>query len=505
MNSSICKNASICICSTLVNWDAIDPHIKQFGKEIAVVKGDGCCFLSSVMKALSVDCGQKVQRESLANQVLHHMYENSKYYASFHEDGSARAMLKQAKEFLLCGQYILNVADVCVAATANYLRMNLYIFKNLGGKAVIIQQRSAIEKSTKGLFLRFSHKPTGSCIGNHYDVIVNIETISFHPLVATAEIITTTSILSGTKSEPSHLHPKSKQHLPNLPPLPEPELKPEQQQEFQIKLEPTEPKPEFVPEEGFETKVEPTEPKPEFVPEEGFETKVEPTEPKPEFVPEEGFETKVGPTEPKPEFVPEEGFETKVEPTEPKPEFVPEEGFETKVAPTEPKPEFTIPYTEDSTTLESSMHQLPLILHCPEEEFIPPPAIHRRKWAKSTINMSTFSNITPEVADRMPWIPDGDHIYIIRCEEDYWHDKQIDGYPWQMKKSSHTGLVGIKKFGACRGSFICLNDDCPIYTAEHIRNRVDFMKENFGAYSCSNCKVFVQCRQCNARKVTEFD
>ena len=333
-----------------------------------------------------------------------HMYENSKYYTSFHEDGSARAMLKQAEEFLLRGQYILNVADVCVAATANYLQMNLYIFKNLGGKAVIIQQRSAIEKSMKGLFLQFSHKPTGSCIGNHYDAILDIKTIS-------------------------HLHPKSKQRLPNLPPLPEPELEPEQQQEFQIKLEPTEPKPEFVPEEGFETKVEPTE----------------------------------------------------------------------------PKPEFTIPYTEDSTTLESSTHQLPLILHCPEEEFIPPPVIHRRKWAKSTINMSAFSNVTPEVVDRIPWIPDGDHIYIIRCEEDYWHDKQIDGHPWRMTKSSCTSLVGIKKFGACRGSFICLNDDCSIYTAEHIRNRVDFTKENFGAYSCSNSKVFVQHRQCNARKVTEFD
>ena len=62
--------------------------------------------------------------------------------------------------------------------------------------------------------------------------------------------------------------------------------------------------------------------------------------------------------------------------------------------------------------------------------------------------MSAFSNVTPEVVDRMPWIPDGDHIYIIRCEEDYWHDKQIDGCPWRMMKSSCTGLVGIKKFGA---------------------------------------------------------
>ena len=74
-----------------------------------------------------------------------------------------------------------------------------------------------------------------------------------------------------------------------------------------------------------------------------------------------------------------------------------------------------------------------------------------------------------------------------------------------MTKSSRKGLDGVKKFRTCRGSFIYLNDDCPIYTAEHIRNRVDFTKEKFGTYSCSNCKVFVQCRQCNARKVTEFD
>ena len=64
---------------------------------------------------------------------------------------------------------------------------------------------------------------------------------------------------------------------------------------------------------------------------------------------------------------------------------------------------------------------------------------------KSTINMSAFLNITPEAVDRMPLIPDGDHIYLIRCEEDYWHDKQINGQPWQMTKSSHKGLDGVKK------------------------------------------------------------
>ena len=57
--------------------------------------------------------------------------------------------------------------------------------------------------------------------------------------------------------------------------------------------------------------------------------------------------------------------------------------------------------------------------------------------------MSVFSNVTPKAVDRMPWIPDGDHIYLIRCVEGYWHDKQING--WQMTESAHEGLDGIKK------------------------------------------------------------
>ena len=133
------------------------------------------------MKALARDCRVYVQCDSLANQVLDHMCEHSKYYASFHGDGSTQSMLKQA-EFLLCGKYILNIADVCVAATANYLHMNLYIFENLGGKAVIIQQRSAIEKVTKGLFLHFTCKPNGTGHENYYNAIVDMESIPFHPI-----------------------------------------------------------------------------------------------------------------------------------------------------------------------------------------------------------------------------------------------------------------------------------------------------------------------------------
>ena len=161
----------------------------------------------------------------------------------------------------------------------------------------------------------------------------------------------------------------------------------------------------------------------------------------------------------------------------------PETEIEPKFQPEIPEfePYFQLPNTPD--TSHPPPFNLSKMLPPPPTEFIPPPAVRRRKWAKSMINMSAFANIQPQAVKRILWIPNGDRIYLIRCDEDHWHDKKIDGQPWQMTHSSRQGLNGIKKFGTCRGSFICLNDDCPIYTAEWICNKVDFIKEKFGAYS----------------------
>ena len=53
----------------------------------------------------------------------------------------------------------------------------------MGGKSVIIQQRSAIEKAAKGLFLCFTCKPNGTGHENYYDAIVDMESIPFHLII----------------------------------------------------------------------------------------------------------------------------------------------------------------------------------------------------------------------------------------------------------------------------------------------------------------------------------
>ena len=349
---------------------------------------------------------------TLANQVLDHMYEHSNYYASFHGDGSTQSMLKQAEEFLFCGKYILNIADVCVVATANYLHMNLYIFENLGGKAVITQQRSAIEKATKGLFLCFTCKPNGTGHENHYNAIVDMESIPFYP------------IKNEDKSKPSTPPTTA---LSELTPI----------SAFNIKTEVSETTPTL----GLvDIETIPFHP---ILNQDKSKTPTPTTDPVTQQTQSTATtETAIGKAIVKPEPkhpLPHTKSKTHLPhlPTIPEkePKEEPETEIEAKFQPEIPEfePDFQLPNSPDSTTPEPS-HPSPFnlskILPQPLTEFIPPPAVCRRKWAKSTINMSAFANVQPQAVERIPWIPDGDHIYLIKCDEDHWHDKQIDGWPW---------------------------------------------------------------------------
>ena len=74
----------------------------------------------------------------------------------------------------------MNVVDVCITATSNAIKHNLYIFENLGGQAVIIQQLCR-EETTDGIFLKYTCIPKGNHVSNHYDAIVDLE-LPEHPV-----------------------------------------------------------------------------------------------------------------------------------------------------------------------------------------------------------------------------------------------------------------------------------------------------------------------------------
>ena len=83
-------------------------------------------------------------------------------------------MLEQALLFFDKKRYIIKAVDVCIAAAANALNMNLYIYEKLGKKAVTIQQLPAFKETRHGLFMCYQCAPEGQESIAHYDAIVNV-------------------------------------------------------------------------------------------------------------------------------------------------------------------------------------------------------------------------------------------------------------------------------------------------------------------------------------------
>ena len=137
--------------------------------------------------------------------------------------------------------------------------------------------------------------------------------------------------------------------------------------------------------------------------------------------------------------------------------------------------------------------------------YMPGSRCKRVKGSKGKLNLNLFEGMVPESVDKMPWNANGNSIYVILTTEEYWHDKQLDGRHWIFTTSSKKGLNGIRKFGTCQGSLICMNPECPTWTTEQVCNEVDFKNEEYGTYSCNCCGVLFSCKFCGAHKVTEFN
>ena len=134
--------------------------------------------MESVRAVMNHNQQKKIGFPELKDKISDEMYENVKFYANFHVSSvkvSNRQLLKDAEEFFNDGRnYVMNAVDVCIAATANAIKHNLYIFENLGGQAVIIQQ-SCREETTDGIFLKYTHILKGNHVSDHYDATVDLE------------------------------------------------------------------------------------------------------------------------------------------------------------------------------------------------------------------------------------------------------------------------------------------------------------------------------------------
>ena len=104
---------------------------------------------------------------------MNELYERVNYYSNFHQEGIQK-LLKDAKKFIKKRKYRLDVVDVCIAATANALKVDLYIFEKIN-KVQIIKHKCSCVDTDKTIYFHYSHTPNTKHLGDHYDAIVNIQ------------------------------------------------------------------------------------------------------------------------------------------------------------------------------------------------------------------------------------------------------------------------------------------------------------------------------------------
>ena len=127
--------------STPVSWDKLPGHLSSFGKGIIPIQGDGYCFANSISTALLKDAWKNLTREEISEIVMNELVEWLDFYCNFHPGLQNKyQLLKEADLFLNGKACTIDVADVCIAATANALCVNLHIYQNIGNNAVIFSK-----------------------------------------------------------------------------------------------------------------------------------------------------------------------------------------------------------------------------------------------------------------------------------------------------------------------------------------------------------------------------
>ena len=136
---------------------------------------------------------------------MNELVEQLDFYSNFHHSLQNKyQLLKEADLFLNGKAYTIDVTDVCIAATANALCINLHIFQKIGDNAVIVQQKSAFKETNRSIFLWYTWTPNTNHIADHYDVICDVEipTMQVHTTTNTEEPI----IIIDDDDHDDHVH-----------------------------------------------------------------------------------------------------------------------------------------------------------------------------------------------------------------------------------------------------------------------------------------------------------
>ena len=434
-----------------------------FNYEVSPVMKDGYCFFASLSECLLRDHNMRLSVKDIARIIQSDIYENNEFYKKSY-CGSIQEMLNALDEYVKNGKWCQTIGDIVVFAAANCLNMNMCIFKNINGRALLYFVRSCTP-SDRDIYLKYDH--------DHYDAIVwkgdpdplRKEDIDYFREQGvyfthhTNSIPNTTTPLNTQKPTVEDLGSDT-----------------DTTNGLQMGTD------KQMPDRSYT--------QPSYI-----------QNPNPQKSTSYGDTYKDIPNRtPVPDkFQFEENY-SGVEDAVLNNSQISESDIELDNTSRMSSP-ITVPDGNSDNVNSDSMSSTFLSDSSSTSTY----RIKPRKYSKTKLDPQRMERCKVEEVTTIPWDINGDHIYELDATETNYWDKYRDGRSFRLKNGSRKGFNGIRKTGCCQGSHICEEKNCPKLTSEGIVNTSAFVRIGNNLRECGSCGHIAQQHYCGAIKVIEFD
>ena len=149
-------------------WDMVDAHLATKEKYVLPIRGEGFCFLQSVLAALQVDHGKKISLTTATHTVMNHLLDQANNYEAFFDRDTD--LVEEAFKFFSTRHYDVAFVDLLVPMVAEAFVVNFKIYQQDNQRL----QRMFVsggEGATGLICLKFSRDPQHP-LANHYEAVV---------------------------------------------------------------------------------------------------------------------------------------------------------------------------------------------------------------------------------------------------------------------------------------------------------------------------------------------
>ena len=148
-----------------IDWLQLPKELKKFKYEVIEAEKNGHCFIGAIRFCLERDHEMIFMEEDIKRLITYEVFQNNNYYSTFY-DGSILCMLWALDRYIFKGVFTHQVVDITILAAGTILRVNMSIYKNKNGKAILYSQPTN-PSSERDVYLSYNNE--------HYDSICSMK------------------------------------------------------------------------------------------------------------------------------------------------------------------------------------------------------------------------------------------------------------------------------------------------------------------------------------------